>query len=172
MDSPEQWIVTVSLEQRWTEYATAHARLHFPDGTTVEAGAVAGIVNCGEFADAMGRTIHVITADNPGRDVSADANRLAHRRLIERADVLQWEYLPAHGGDPAWTHVEACVAVFGADVDEVLLVGREFHQDAVFEWSVQQWSLIMCDRSMRADFAWQSWTVAPDSVGPLTGREV
>jgi hypothetical protein len=161
----------VSLEERWSEYATAHARLHLPDGSTLEAGPIDGTANVGRFGDGSGSTIHVITADNPGRDVTAEANRDAHRRLLKRADELQWTYLHAHGGDPAWTHVEACIAVLGADLDEVLMVGREFDQDAIFEWSPQQWSLVMCDKSMRADFAWRAWLVDAASGGPLSARE-
>jgi hypothetical protein len=164
--------VAVSLEERWADYATAHARLHLPDGSTVEAGPVAGVANEGTFGDELGRTIHVITADNPGRDVSPDVNKAAHRKLLERAAELQWTYVHAHGGDPAWTHVEACIAVIGADLAEVLRVGLEFDQDAIFEWTPQQWSLVMCDGSMRADYAWRAWTVDPRAGGPLSVREV
>ena len=164
--------MTVSLEQRWSEYANAHARLHLPDGSTLEAGPIQGATNQGTFADPAGRTIHVITADNPGRDVSAEVNMSAHRQLLERADELHWDYLHAHGGDPAWTHVEACIAALGADLEDVLRVGRDFAQDAIFEWTPQQWSLVMCDESMRADYAWRAWIVDPAAGGPLSVRDV
>jgi hypothetical protein len=162
----------VTLEERWAEYANAHARLHLPDGSTLEAGPTGGIANRGSFGDPAGRTIHVITADNPGRNVSAETNMAAHRALLDRADELRWDYLHAHGGDPAWTHVEACIAVFGADLQDVLRVGREFGQDAIFEWTPRQWSLVMCDESARADYAWQAWIVDPEQGGPLSVRAI
>jgi hypothetical protein len=162
----------VSLEERWADYAKAHARLHLSDGSTLEAGPIEGAANQGTFGDAAGRTIHVITADNPGRNVSPEANRSAHRKLLERADELRWDYLHAHGGDPEWTHVEACIAVVGADLEEVLMVGREFDQDAIFEWKPDQWSLVTCDESMRADYAWRAWIVDQTAGGPLSVREV
>lgn len=163
---------TDPLLERWTEYESAHARLHLPDGSTLEAGPVAGTQNRGAFPDAAGRTICVITADNPGGDVADEINYAAHRALLERAEELGWDYLPAHGGDPAWTHVEACIAVFGATVDEVCSVGREFGQDAIFVWTPQRWSLVMCDHSMQTDFAWQSWIVTDHEPGPRTARPV
>jgi len=161
-----------SLEDRWSEYALAHARLHLPDGSTLEAGPIAGTHNVGAFPDDAGRTICVITADNPGGDVPDEINRTAHAALLQRADELGWVYWDAHGGDAAWTHIEACIAVVGADVDEVLAVGREFKQDAIFEWSTERWSLLMCDRSLREDYAWRSWLVAPDATGPHEARRV
>ncbi len=158
------------LEGRWSEYATAHARLHFADGRTLEAGPIPGAVSRGLFPDPDGRTIYVITADNPGVDVSSEQNRAAHAALLVRARELGWDFVDAHGGDPAWTHVEACVAVFGAATEEVLTVGREFGQDAVFEWTPQEWVLLSCD-GLRADrFAWQAWFVDAAAAGPTGPR--
>jgi len=160
----------VELEARWADYATAHARLHLADGTTLEVGPTVAKRIEGEFADPAGRTIHVITADNPGRDVSAEANAAAHERLLARATELHWEVVHAHGGDPSWTHVEACIAVFGAPVDEVLAIGREFGQDAVFEWTPSVWNLISCDGARRVESAWRSWQVRADEPGPRSAR--
>jgi len=157
--------------ERWADYMSAHARLHLSDGSTLEAGPIAGPTNVGEFPDALGRCIFVITADNPGRDVSDDANSAAHAQLLRRAKELKWDYLDAHGGDPAWTHVEACIAVRDVDVRDVLALGREFGQDAIFEWTPKHWALVACNDGRRMEFSWQSWWVDPAAVGPHGPRE-
>jgi hypothetical protein len=99
----------------------------------------------GEYPDPEGRPIYVLTAHNPGGQVIPDTeNARAEERLtaeLERRGLTWW---PAAGGDPSWTHVEPGAAVIGADEDDMLALGAEFGQDAIFVLTPANRRIVSC----------------------------
>jgi hypothetical protein len=67
-------------------------------------------------------------------------------------------HFPAAGGDRTWTHVEAGVAIVGIDDVQARELGREFGQDAIFEWSPTALAILSCTES-RARYT--GWTATP-----------
>jgi hypothetical protein len=128
----------------------------------------------GRFPAEDGRTVHVITAFNPGgRARRADENRRAQRDLESELRALGLLCWPAVGGDAARTWVEPSVAVVGLDDYTAREIGRRFGQDAVFAWSPSYWRILAC--SSTREHA-TGWTIAephptptrlPESAPPL-----
>lgn len=121
--------------ERDAAYAQAHIRLKHPSQGWVlveprRDGRVAG-----EFPDQDGRTIYIVTAHNPGRQLSDAENAARHQELAallaSRTDLTVWD---AEGGDPAWLHREESVAVVGLTDEAARELGRTFEQEAVFAW--------------------------------------
>ncbi len=109
----------------------------------------------GEFPEASGTTIHVITAQNPGRQLSDDENsdrqiRLWDR-LRERPNVRVWL---AEGGDRDWIHREASFAVTGMTDDDAQSLGREFEQEAVFAWRADELVVLRCQDGDAVTLGW------------------
>lgn len=116
----------------------------------------------GEYPDPEGRPIYVLTAHNPGGRVAPDtANALAEKRLtaeLERRGLTWW---PAAGGDPSWTHVEPGAAVIDVAEDDVLALGAEFGQDAIFVLTPADRRIVGCtDKQVTVT----GWSNEPDFV--------
>ena len=70
-------------------------------------------------------------------------------------------HFPAAGGDRTWTHVEAGVAIVGLDDVQARELGREFGQDAIFEWSPTALAIPSCTaRGAR----YTGWTATPVEI--------
>lgn len=139
----------------WDQYTKARVRVDAPGGTVWVDPAPLGDVH-GLFPDPRGRSIHIITADNPGGVQAGEAeNRAAHASLVANVRRQGLEYWPAVGGDPSWTHTEISLAVLGLDDALACQVGREFGQDAVFAWSPTSWVVVGCMGSLRVEQGWR-----------------
>jgi hypothetical protein len=89
--------------------------------------------------------ICVITAHNPGgQTVSDEANAEEQERLERKLNERGWTWWRAAGGDPSWEHVEASAAVVGAEESEVVTLGAEFGQDAIFVLTLAGRSVVGC----------------------------
>jgi Protein of unknown function (DUF3293) len=144
----------------WDAYFQASLRIETLSGAVWVHPAPAG-VNEGDYPDAAGRVICVITAHNPGgRAASDQENAAAQRRLEDELAQRGWTWWPAAGGDASWTHVEASSAVIGAPEAEVAALGADFGQDAIFVLD-QKWRRIVDCVSGRA--ATTGWTVEPEA---------
>lgn len=120
------------MEEKWAAYRDAVIRLETPGGAVWVAPAP---VTCtaGTYPDPEGRAICVITAHNPaGQTVSGEENARSQERLERELTRRGRTWCRAAGGDPAWEHVEASAAVVGVEESEVVALGAEFGQDAVF----------------------------------------
>jgi hypothetical protein len=99
----------------------------------------------GEYPDPEGRPIYVLTAHNPGGQVAPDAaNALAEKRLTAELDRRGVTWWPAVGGDPSWTHVEPGAAVIDAGESDMLALGAEFDQDAIFVLTPADRRIVSC----------------------------
>ena len=142
---------------RWDDYTEAILRLDLPDAEIEVAPAAFGRTE-GTFPG-EGRPFHIITAYNPGGHLSsADDNALAQSRLTDRVTETALEYYPAAGGDRAWEHVEPSLAVLGLDRDQACALGREFGQDAIFEWSPTGLAVLSCSD---ARVHYTGWATSP-----------
>jgi Protein of unknown function (DUF3293) len=120
----------------WDAYVEAVVRIETPDGVRwLKPDSI--FRTEGRYPDPDGRPIYVLTAHNPeGRLASHAANAAAQARLeseLRRRGLTWW---PADGGDPAWTHVEASVALIGVAEADAIALGAQFRQDAIFVFSI------------------------------------
>lgn len=139
----------------WDAYTEAVVRVYLPDGViVVRPGGAIGMPT-GRFPDAVGRTIHIITAHNPqGTLSSALDNDSAHDRLLEAVRVLGLAVWDAVGGDPTWTHTEASVSLVGLNDDDARELGAAYGQEAIFAWRPDAWLVLSCHDSMAKMSGW------------------
>jgi hypothetical protein len=139
----------------WDDYTQAILRLELPGG---EVEVVPGAFgrSTGTFP-VNGRPVHLITAHNPGGHLSSpDDNAVAQSRLVDRVVETALEHYPAERGDRAWEHVEAGLAVVGLDREQACALGREFGQDAIFEWSPGGLAVLSCTGARAHCTGWVS----------------
>jgi hypothetical protein len=120
------------MDEKWAAYRDAVIRLETPGGVAWVAPAPVTLTR-GTYPDPEGRVICVITAHNPGgQAVSEEENAREQERLERELTRRGWTWWRAAGGDPSWEHVEASAAVVGVEESEVVTLGAEFGQDAIF----------------------------------------
>jgi Protein of unknown function (DUF3293) len=138
----------------WAEYVRAVVRIELPDGPAQIAPAPPGRA-VGAFPDVPRDVLYVVTAFNPGGLVSPEpANQQAHSALIRRLEADHVTYFEADGGDPGWTRTEAGFALIGVDEAYAKALGRDFGQDAIFEWTPTELSVLACDGERRSSAGW------------------
>lgn len=138
----------------WGEYVRAVVRIDLADGLVQITPAAPGRAD-GTFPDVPHDVVYVVTAFNPGGLVSPEsANQQAHTALIRRLETDHVTYLEAAGGDPGWTHSEASFALIGVDEAYAKALGRDFDQDAIFEWTPTELSVVACDGARRSSAGW------------------
>jgi hypothetical protein len=105
-------------------------------------------VDAAEAARVVGSTLHVITAWNPGSlRPRLEENRSRNAELLDRLRRLNCDVYPAIGASPDGDHHEESYAVAGATMDDVLALGREFGQEAIFEITPERLTVVSCDGS-------------------------
>jgi hypothetical protein len=148
---------------RWDAYAQAIVWIKI-DGTeiAISAGPLGRCI--GRFPDEDGRTIHIITAFNPGgRARETDENDRAQQALESELRGLGLLCWAAEGGDATRTWVEPSVAVIGLADNTALEIGRRFGQDAIFAWSPSHWRILACSSTRERA---SGWTVTDPHPGP------
>ncbi len=139
----------------WDAYTKAIVEIELSDGPVTVGTRGTLCASEVQFPDGQGRTIHVITADNPdGTTHSPEANEQARELLRAELDQAGVQVFTAAGGDLTWEHTEASFAVVGLTDDEALELGRMFEQEAIFAWTPEHWELIACDSGERFQYAW------------------
>lgn len=122
----------MSRSARWEAYADTLLQIETPAGS-VQVVRAPLTWTSGDYLDPEGRTVHVVTAHNPGgRVAGVAANAAAKSQLeaeLDRRPVVWW---PAAGGDACWSHVEANAAVLGLDDDEARALGAAYGQEVIF----------------------------------------
>jgi hypothetical protein len=125
----------------------------------------------GEYPDPEGRPIYVLTAYNPGGQIASDpTNALAGERLAAELEQRGLTWWPAAGGDPSWTHVEPGAALIDVDEDDVLALGTEFGQEAIFKLTPAERQVVGCADKRVTATGWsidrEAEEVAEDRTAP------
>ena len=146
--------------ERDAAYAQAHIRLQHPSAGWIVVEPRRDGQVAGEFPDAHGRTIYIVTAHNPGRLLSEAENESRHEQLMAhlaaRAELTAW---PAEGGDPEWRHSEESAAIVGLTDDEARELGRAFDQESVFVLRPDALLVLDCDSGLVIT---SGWSITPD----------
>jgi hypothetical protein len=139
----------------WASYARTVVVIVRPDAPNlVVAAAPAG--ETGGWPWSAGDAVHVLTAWDPGDTRPGDAeNRRRQADLDGELEALRpREIWTAVGTDPVSGHREEGVAVGGLDLDALLALGARYGQDAIFEWTPQEWAIVACRGGRREAFGW------------------
>lgn len=138
----------------WDEYVRAVVRIELADVLVQIAPAPPGRAD-GTFPDVPNHVLYVVTAFNPGGLVNPEpVNQQAHTALIRRLEADHVTYRAAAGGDPGWTHTEAGFALVGVDKAYAKALGRDFGQEAIFEWTPAELSVLACHGERRSSAGW------------------
>jgi hypothetical protein len=148
-------VISDDPAERHRAYAASHVRIWHPSiGELVIEPRPDGAV-VGEFPEASEVTVHVVTAQNPGRLLSDDSNAARQERLEARLRPQRFlEVWRAEGGDQQWVHREASFAIVGLTDDEARSLGREFEQEAVFAWRSDELVVLSCDTGESVSLGW------------------
>ena len=140
----------------WDAYIGAVMRIKAPGGVFwVRPAPIA--CTAGEYPDPAGRAICVLTAHNPGGQMTSNAaNALAEARLAAELEQQGLTWWPAAGGDPSWTHVEPGAAVIGIDMADAAALGAAFQQDAIFVLTPADRRVVACPDGRVAATGWSS----------------
>ncbi|HWD54912.1 MAG TPA: DUF3293 domain-containing protein [Acidimicrobiales bacterium] len=139
----------------WAAYARTVVVVAWPGGSDLEVEA-APLGSVGSWPFASDDVVHVLTAWDPG-DARPGEKENRRRQAALEADLrLFGSGAPwlAVGPDPVSGHREVGVAVCGLGADRVLALGARFGQDAIFEWTPDQWAIVACRGARRAAFGW------------------
>jgi hypothetical protein len=147
--------VLLPPDDPWASYARTVVEIASPRGTiTVRAAQARG---AGTWPWPSNAAVHVLTAWDPGDarpGLSVNRRRQASledevRRL---ADVM-WR---AVGVDPENGHREEGIAVVGLSDADARTLGAAYRQDAVFQWTPDEWAIVACDGDRRVVFGWSA----------------
>jgi hypothetical protein len=107
--------------------------------------------------------VHILTAWNPGDARPGDATNRARQAELE-ADLAQLgaERWPARGTAPGTAQYDEGAAVQGLQVEQARALGARYGQDAVFEWTPEEWAIVGCGARRRVAFGWS----ADSTLGP------
>jgi hypothetical protein len=147
-------LISDDFGERWRAYTGAHVRLDHPELGAIEVQPDTSGRVAGDFPE-PGRTIHIMTAHNPGRPLP-DAENGQRQRLLASLvqnlpEVCSW---PATGGDPTWTHCEESLAIVGLTDPAALDLARQFDQEAIFAWNEDSWRVVACARDVDHSSGW------------------
>jgi hypothetical protein len=148
-------VTSLPLEPPWDAYAQAVVDIEMPDGIVTVGPA--GLESTRKWWPPAGTSVHIITAYNPGERLPDAENQRAQSRLIaqvealrsERPNILVWQ---AVGRNRENTWKEPSVAILGLTSDEARLLGREYGQDAIFEWATG-WMILPCSAGEQRTYA-------------------
>ena len=153
------WVDLLAPDDPWASYARTAVVIARPGGPNlaIEAAPPGSV---GSWPWATDRAVHVLTAWDPG-DARPGEKENRRRQAAIEADLRLLEpdeLRPAVGVDAVLGHREEGVAVRGLDVDAVLGLGARYGQDAIFEWTPDEWAIVACRGDRRVAFG---WTITP-----------
>ena len=109
-----------------------------------------------------GRTVHVLTAWDPGPErPGREVNRVRQAALETDLLALGLPLATAVGVDPVSRRQEEGVAVRGAPEAGVLALGARYGQDAVFAWTPREWTIVACQGGRRLASPWSLEVLQP-----------
>jgi hypothetical protein len=149
--------------EQWTLYQRALVDIDF-GSRTLRVSPGPPEQTAGFFPSRSGRTVHVVTAFNPGgRTATTADNDRAHHVLLGEIEERGTTWWPATGGDAGGVHTETSVAVIGLSDGAACELGRRFGQDAVFAWTPGCRRLLSCFDDSSAESGWRAATLAANS---------
>jgi hypothetical protein len=141
----------------WRSYARTEVVIARPGATNlvVEAAPI-GSVGRWPWPWAPERVVHVVTAWDPGDARPGEEENRRRQVALERDLELlaPGEAWPAVGVDPVSGDREEGVAVCGLDAGQARELGARHGQDAIFEWTREDWTIVACRGERRAVFGW------------------
>jgi hypothetical protein len=146
-------------EDPWASYARTVVVIARPGATNLVVEARPSGVGSWPWAPAL--LVHVLTAWDPGDERPGEAENRARQAALE-ADLRllgPGAIWTAVGVDPVSGHREEGVALWGVETASVLALGARYGQEAVFEWTPDEWAIVACRGGRRADFG---WSVTPE----------
>ena len=144
----------MTLPGAWGAYLAAEVSIDVPGGP-VRVFPAPPLQASGQYPDADGHVISVITAHNPGGVViGAEENERAQRALEDELTRRGVPFWPAAGADPDWRHVEPSVAVLGMTEADALALGARYGQEAIFVLTPASRKVIDCATGRRAMTGW------------------
>jgi hypothetical protein len=150
------WVSPAELEQRaldnslWNEYLNTEVYFETSQGSVILrplAEPVAQEPPC--------RSLHVISAIQPGSDPRADDGIVRLALLTEELRQRRLGSIRAVGLSMTSDYCEEGRAVFGLDDAAARALGRRFGQVAIFSWHGSQWSLLACAHDREEHRSWQ-----------------
>lgn len=151
--------------------AWAVVRLASPDGEVVIRPDRAIGVSRGWFPDEAGRTVHIVTAHNPGGLTASPAeNSTAHARLLASAHEAGLSVWAAARGDRDWIHTEPGLGLVGLTDDEARALGARFGQETILAWRPDAWLLLSCETSVARMTGWVTQPLSAPSA-PEAGHD-
>jgi hypothetical protein len=139
----------------WAGYARTVVVLAWPGASSLGVAA-APLGSAGSWPWANEGAVHILTAWDPGETRPGEKENRRRQAALD-ADLrllAPAEMRPAIGTDPVSGRREEGVAVGGLDVGRVLELGARYGQDAVFEWTRDEWAIVACSGERRAVFGW------------------
>ncbi|MEU1708930.1 DUF3293 domain-containing protein [Streptomyces sp. NPDC005706] len=159
-------VVDFPKAAQWPHYLTAVVDIAFATRSVRVVPGCPGGAPSLPYPLSAGRTIHIVTAFNPGgRAATTEANLRAQHTLLRAVGLPGLRWWPAVGFDPDGTHAEISVAVAGLSDAQARSLGRRFGQDAVFAWSPSSWRLLACEDAAR-DMVVTGWHAVASGLAP------
>jgi hypothetical protein len=149
------WVDLLASDDPWAGYARTVVVIARPGASNLGVAA-APLGSVGAWPWAFDGAVHILTAWDPG-EVRPGEKENRRRQAALDADLrllAPGEMWAAIGTDQFSGHREEGVAVGGLDADAVLALGARYGQDALFEWTRDEWAIVACRGERRAVFGW------------------
>ena len=147
----------------WASYGRTVVEILRPDGEDLWVRP-APVGEVGIWPWTSGLPVHILTAWDPGPERPGEAANRERQAALEAelrsVAVGRWA---AVGVDPATGHREEGVAVRGVSEAEILVLGAQYGQDAVFAWTPREWAIVACNGGRRVASGWSLTAAEPGS---------
>ena len=99
--------------------------------------------------------VHVITAWNPrSRLLESSENLQRHRQLLQQLKAAGEEIHEGTGSAADGSWAEEGIARIGQSLESSIEIGKEWQQDAIWEWHPQGLAAVECESGQRHEWGW------------------
>ena len=147
--------VLLPSDDPWASYARTIVEIASPRGTITVRAAQAGGV--GTWPWLSNDAVHILTAWDPGEArPGISENRRRQASLEDEVRRLADAMWGAVGVDPENGYREEGIAVLGLSEADARTLGSAYRQDAVFQWTRDEWAIVACEGDRRVVFGWSA----------------